>query len=192
MAEESSWEDEWDSLEPIKLPEVKTTGPPVLSESIPRGPTVIETGSARSEYVPQVKLMKRDAKNADGLQNIQTTSQGPQKSLADKEAEYAAAKARIFGEHQAEGMRSSSRNTGETGSQGPTPRRADSTGPPRGASPGTPKRVMKQNDRRPSPNGSSEKQIFVRSPTLGKPKESALAEKPLQRSAVNKNIIGKK
>ncbi|TPX71232.1 hypothetical protein SpCBS45565_g01233 [Spizellomyces sp. 'palustris'] len=92
---QDSWEDEWDEVEPIPVPTPPVNKP---SETVPRGPTVIETGSGRTEYVPQVRLLKRDTKVKGGTQMERSPSGGSSKSLAEREAEYAAARARIFGE----------------------------------------------------------------------------------------------
>ncbi|KAI9093789.1 hypothetical protein DFS34DRAFT_596025 [Phlyctochytrium arcticum] len=135
-------EDEWESAEPIPV-----SKPPIISnqptEQIPRGPTVVETDSGRSEYVPQVlclplpvrflhfaddqthkvRLLKRNGSSSLNSIPLARSSSGGSsgsgsgsKSLAEREAEYAAARARIFGEAEA-----SAKAAGSTDSTGGTP-----------------------------------------------------------------------
>ncbi|XP_065061039.1 SUZ domain-containing protein 1-like [Rhopilema esculentum] len=51
----------------------------------------------RSEYVPQIRILKRE--NGPTLQNVKQVDKKPLKTLAEKEAEYAAARARILGSY---------------------------------------------------------------------------------------------
>ncbi|KAI8825212.1 uncharacterized protein EV422DRAFT_249955 [Fimicolochytrium jonesii] len=93
--QDGSWEDEWETAEPIALP------PPLTGQSasstLPANFRGIETDKV--SYVPQVKLLKRDTNTPTSGQKMERTPSGSsQKSQADREAEYAAARARIFAE----------------------------------------------------------------------------------------------
>ncbi|KAI8914708.1 hypothetical protein DFJ77DRAFT_440371 [Powellomyces hirtus] len=105
--EGDSWEDDWETAEaiaapaPVKAPSVSAP----LSSTL--GNAVFETD--KITYVPQVwkhdilkmkvKLLKRDGPKSGGV-GMERSASGSSggKSLAEREAQYAAARARIFAE----------------------------------------------------------------------------------------------
>ncbi|XP_050414253.1 SUZ domain-containing protein 1 [Patella vulgata] len=56
--------------------------------------------SSRTEYTPQVRILKRDhaAQNQNVSNKIQSQASKPSKTLEEREAEYAEARQRIFGD----------------------------------------------------------------------------------------------
>jgi len=51
----------------------------------------------KTDYVPQIKILKRQ--NGPAQKDVKQQNQKPLKTLAEKEAEYAAARARILGDY---------------------------------------------------------------------------------------------
>ncbi|KAI8929477.1 hypothetical protein BC831DRAFT_547595 [Entophlyctis helioformis] len=76
------------------------------------GPVIIETNAHRTEYVPQIKLLKRTPSQAGSTASGQESPQGsnpaiaPAQSLEERKAAYDAARARIFGESDRQSSKS--------------------------------------------------------------------------------------
>ncbi|KAJ3027322.1 hypothetical protein HDV00_011266 [Rhizophlyctis rosea] len=90
---EDAWDDDWEAAEAIPAPAAPKPAQPPVSTPLALRP--IQTGTDRTEYVPQVKILRRDPKSLTP-QMERTPSGNSTKSHAEREAEYQAARARIF------------------------------------------------------------------------------------------------
>ncbi|KAI8842562.1 hypothetical protein BC829DRAFT_300490 [Chytridium lagenaria] len=119
-------EDDWESAEPVAIPLPYSVHAAPFIPASANTPQVIENiNSNRTEYVPQIKIMRREPKNrqnsqqgtssssssassptniAKGLSGRPSSpgSNGGPKTLAEREAEYRAARMRIFGKEEPE------------------------------------------------------------------------------------------
>ncbi|KAJ3109136.1 hypothetical protein HDU96_007299 [Phlyctochytrium bullatum] len=122
-------EDDWENSEPTPIPAAVTPAPPTsTTKPSSYGPQIVENvNSTRTEYVPQIQIMRREPKNnssqqgsssssttsspttsAKGLNSARPASPATMsgtsttKTLAEREAEYRAARMKIFGKEEPE------------------------------------------------------------------------------------------
>ncbi|KAJ3104197.1 hypothetical protein HDU97_009452 [Phlyctochytrium planicorne] len=142
-------DDDWENSEPVAIPVAATPAAPEIEKPSGFGAQVIENiNSNRTEYVPQIKIMRRDQKfsssNAQNSSSASSSTPSPTtsskslsgrpaspgmsnsttKSLAERDAEYRAARMRILGKEEPEPDESSSPNSetpsGNTGNVRPS------------------------------------------------------------------------
>ncbi|TPX44241.1 hypothetical protein SeLEV6574_g04620 [Synchytrium endobioticum] len=115
--------DEWEDACPISIqePETKSTAPttipcthqpndndddwcskPPESES-PSQLSVVNTGQSIEIVAPHMKILKRNTTSQPPAMHRTGSASSMQKSLAEREAEYHAARARIFGADESNG-----------------------------------------------------------------------------------------
>ncbi|XP_025082579.1 SUZ domain-containing protein 1-like isoform X2 [Pomacea canaliculata] len=120
MAEDSevldSWEDQVDSgvlderLKKISISQVKETKSSTACTAI-----MVKEDTGRTEYKPQVRILKREPNTAaNGVPGNSTRAlkaNKPMKTLEQREAEYAEARLRIFGQVEADGEQNYNNNS---------------------------------------------------------------------------------
>ncbi|TPX30147.1 hypothetical protein SmJEL517_g06227 [Synchytrium microbalum] len=130
--------DEWEEAAPITLDkqihetQLKTPSKPTPNnaandddwmskgnESEHTEPSLVNTGQRIEVVAPQMKILKRNQNKAGDIPVMQRTgSGGVMKTLAEREAEYNAARARIFGGLDGADGGSTSNGVGNTNAEG--------------------------------------------------------------------------
>ncbi|KAK7501788.1 hypothetical protein BaRGS_00006874 [Batillaria attramentaria] len=120
-----SWEDQVDSgVLDERLKKISVSKPEEETGSTSNAPIMMKEDTGRTEYKPQVRILKRDpnptANSLPGNSPRLAKVNKPTKTLEQREAEYAEARLRIFGSADSEADINSSNNASDTGAPAST------------------------------------------------------------------------